>query len=750
MATIKDVAKLAGVSHGTVSNVLNRRGVVAPDTARKVQEAIAALGYTPDATARSLKTSRSMNIGVILPNITDPNFAQMFTGIERVLSENGYTTTLYSTSEIPAKENLIIDRICQQRMDGVILVTCQPSKPDVFAKFDSADIRTVFLEREINRSEYNYFGYNNYRSFYEATAQALSSSLKHIAVVIGPIEYSSEQQCVAGYADAHAHANQGYNSGHLVETNFNKESAFKATVKLLQGGTPLDLILCSSTLILEGVMKAVSYFEGTLPRTPHIISLSEETWANASPPQIGRIPRKAILLGELAAETLLENLKAPALFEYVHRILENGAQSIAQSSQPASSSTSIRAIQTPLRVFMLQCSASYATSALLPDFTQRTGIPVEIDTVDEYDAFYDAVMREACAATYDVLHIDVPWFAELASAGCLADLTERIQAHPDVIRDYIPGVLDAYARYGDSYFGLPYMFGAQLLFYRKDLFEDPELQASFYEQYNSELQPPRTWKEFNVVARFFTQAHNPKSPVKYGTTLGASLSSGAVCEFLPRQWAYGGNMFDANGNLAFNSKETLRALENYAESFQYASENSANHWWDEQVTEFSQGLAAMMILFVAHATELTNRATSNVVGNIGYALVPGGHSLLGGWSFGINSRCQRQAEAFQFISWATCQEMAIPYTILGGATPSINLYKSSELLSIYPWLLKAIESLGISRKREVSNISTGGALTEREYEKILGMAVHQAITKQLTPEAAIQSVTERIQQLLAR
>ncbi|GAK54012.1 hypothetical protein U14_05289 [Candidatus Moduliflexus flocculans] len=748
MATIKDVAKLAGVSHGTVSNVLNRRGVVSPETARKVQEAIAQLGYTPDATARSLKTSRSMNIGVILPNITDPNFAQMFTGIERVLSENGYTTALYSTSEIPAKENLIIDRICQQRMDGVILVTCQPQKPEVFARFDSADIRAVFLEREVKRTEYNYFGYNNYRSFYDATTQALSSGLNCIAVVIGPVEYSSEQQCLAGYADAHTHANQGYNSGHVVETNSNKESAFKATIKLLQTGTPLDLILCSSTLILEGVMKAVSYFEGTLPQTPHIISLSEDTWANASPPQIGRIPRKAILLGELAAETLLENLKAPALFEYVHRVLEN----VPYRAQPAHATPAVatRASQIPLRVLMLKCSASYATSALLPDFTQRTSIPVDIDTIDEYDAYYDAVAREACADTYDVLHIDLPWFAELASAGCLADLTENIQAHPDVIRDYIPGVLDAYAKYGDSYFGLPYMFGTQLLFYRKDLFEDPELQANFYEQYTSELQPPRTWKEFNVVARFFTQAYNPKSPVKYGTTLGASLSSGAVCEFLPRQWAYGGRMFDINGNVAFNSKETLRALENYAESFQYASKNSANHWWDEQVTEFSQGLAAMMILFVAHATELTNRATSSVVGNIGYAPVPGGHPLLGGWSLGINSRCQRQTEAFQFISWATCQEMAIPYTILGGATPSINLYKSSELLSIYPWLLKAIESLGISRKRDVSKISTGGALTEREYEKILGTAVHQAITKQMTPKAAIQSVTERIQQFLAR
>ncbi|MCP4396698.1 MAG: LacI family transcriptional regulator [bacterium] len=89
MATIKDVAKEAGVSHGTVSNVLNRHGVVSPEKIKRVQEAIEKIGYIPDATARSLKTSCSMNVGVILPNITDPNFTQIFTGIERVVSVCG-------------------------------------------------------------------------------------------------------------------------------------------------------------------------------------------------------------------------------------------------------------------------------------------------------------------------------------------------------------------------------------------------------------------------------------------------------------------------------------------------------------------------------------------------------------------------------------------------------------------------------------------------------------------------------------
>src|SRR5208337_3297298 len=104
-------------------------------------------------------------------------------------------------------------------------------------------------------------------------------------------------------------------------------------------------------------------------------------------------------------------------------------------------------------------------------------------------------------------------------------------------------------------------------------------------------------------------------------------SSGAVCEFLPRKWAYdGGHEAD---KLSLDNHETIQALANYMESFLYASPGSEDHWWDEQVREFAEGDAAMMILFVAHATELTNRKISKVVGKIDYEFIPGRAPVLG-------------------------------------------------------------------------------------------------------------------------
>ena len=751
MATIKDVAKEAGVSLGTVSNVVNKKGRVSPERTKRVQDAIQKLAYTPDATARSLKTNRSMNIGVILPNITDPNFAHIFTGIERVLSEQGYTSALYTSSEIPAKESLILDKICEQRMDGVVVVTCRPQKKKAFLRLEEAGIKMVFLEREVQDSEYNYLGYNNYRSVYDATLRYLQQGLNNLFLFIGPEEYSSEMQCVEGFRDAYEAQQAAWDDWRVLQTNFDKESAFKAAVKLLRNTTVSgSVLITSSSQILEGVSQAVSFLKASFQTAPLLVSLSEETWAASTTNEgILKVSRRAIQLGELAAETLLKNIQQPALFEYIHRNLDNEFLKEEELSPPPNMPGLRGKTAPPLRVLMLNGTAAYATEALLPDFSNQTGIEVSIETLG-YDELYDVITQELCAETYDVFQIDLPWFRELVDAKCLVDLGEFIGRAPETVSDYIPGVLDVYAKYHDSYFALPYMFGTQLLFYRKDLFENPDLQFLFQEQYQSELAPPKTWKAFNAIARFFTKSYNPDSPVSYGTTLGGAYSSGAICEFLPRQWAYGGKTLDEAGNLVLDGRESLRALQNYVESYHYASPGAADYWWEEQVQEFSRGETAMMILFVAHATGLTDRSQSKVVGKIGATMIPGGKSMLGGWSLGINGSCQRREAAFQFISWATCRKMAIPYTILGGATPSIHLYKSSELLSIYPWLPKALESFAMSRKRDVSRFTTHGALTEREYEKILGDAVHQAIKHQMSAEDALRVATQQIGKILAK
>jgi ABC-type glycerol-3-phosphate transport system substrate-binding protein len=524
-----------------------------------------------------------------------------------------------------------------------------------------------------------------------------------------------------------------------------KQSAFKAALRLMQLGEVPNVIFTTSTQIAEGVIEASKFFDLGSLKTPTIISLSEDSWTSSSYPNIIKLPRKAMHLGEQAAEILLGNINHSAFYESKNILMENPWADRPGTNKTKMVTSNIGSKNT-LRVLMLDSSSSYATYSLMPDFKKNFGANVQIDTLS-YNELYDAIKDEKQSASYDVFQLDIPWMPEFVERNLLVNISSYIKEDQRSIDGLIPGILDSYAKYNDSFYGMPYMYGTQLLFYRKDYFEDIKLQRLFYEQYKSELNPPKTWAEFNAVAKFFTNAYNDQSPTEYGTTLGGRFSSGAVCEYLPRMWAYGGMVFDKDGKVIINSKESLKALNNYCESFLYASKNSSEHWWNEQVTEFIEGKAAMMVLFMSHATDISDRAKSKVVGKVGYDIVPGGAPLLGGWSLGINRNCSDKKLAFKFISWASSKDLAIPQTILGGSTPCINLYNSSELCAVYPWLPKALESFSISRKRTVPRSVGGLVLSERQYEEILGEAIHNSVIKAISPEAAIISAAKSLQEL---
>jgi ABC-type glycerol-3-phosphate transport system substrate-binding protein len=396
-----------------------------------------------------------------------------------------------------------------------------------------------------------------------------------------------------------------------------------------------------------------------------------------------------------------------------------------------------------IKVLMLDSPAYRAIRDLTPDFEKKFGIKAEYTAMD-YSKLSALMESVESRSKFDVFLVDIPWIPDLVQSGALLELSEFSSEVEEISKSFIPGVLSAYSEFDGGIYALPFMFGTQLLYYRKDLFEDGSLKLKYNEKYGYELKVPKTWAEFNQAAEFFTKSFNPESPVKFGTTLGGRETSGAVCEFLPRLWAYDGFFFSREGRVNPDRTAFIKALKVYKESYKYTDPGSPDFWWDEQLNEFRAGDAAMMIMFIAHASGLADTAGTKIAGKIGYDIIPGGCPLLGGWSIGINSSSSRPEESFSFISWAASKELAIPQTILGGSTASISLYKSSELLTIYPWLPKALESFKTSRKRDISRSTTMGRLSEKDFEQILGNAIHNVIKGETEPEEAADEVFHEI------
>ena len=132
--TISDVAKLAGVSTATVSHTINSTRYVSGETKEKVYKAIAELGYTPDASARSFRTGKKKTIGFIVPDISNKFFATMIESVENYLSSHGYHLIIANTKENPEREETNIRLLAAGLVDGLLIA----STIEDFSRFESA------------------------------------------------------------------------------------------------------------------------------------------------------------------------------------------------------------------------------------------------------------------------------------------------------------------------------------------------------------------------------------------------------------------------------------------------------------------------------------------------------------------------------------------------------------------------------------------------------------------------------------
>ncbi len=741
---MKDVARVAGVSLATVSKVMNGAGNVDIDLCQRVREAASTLGYRRNYIARLLKTSKTNHIHIILPNMSDQNFRSIYAGAEQVLNDHGYLVSLHLTSENRSRENSFLDTALQQMAAGVIIATCQPDDGTRVRELDESGVKLVFVEREPTYGEFSYLEYNNKHLIQSAVARLAADNFTKLVLLAGPREYSSELQAARGFRDALDQFAPGI-SGDILEADLDLESSFLAMATYLDRGARPDAIITTSMVTYTSAKKAIEILGLAFPKKVRFVTLGHLGWADRMPDDTEVISQNSYQMGEEAARALIADLEDP--------LANAGRYHCVETLEPASR----REFETPpstpakpkgrLKLF-LQQAVVQSIKPLLSDFTNRFGYEVDID-VFYYDDMFAVFDNPERLAQYDIIQLDQPVIAEMAVGGCLERLDgmlDRLPELPDIRGDRPTAALDIYSKHNGSVYAVPFRFGSQLMFYRTDLFDNPEIRLRYRRLTNGELRPPRTWKEFNIVARFFTRAFNPDSPVEYGVALGARHYIGAVSEFVPRLWAYGGSVLDGKGGIAIDSRQAVEALHNYIESLSYSSPDCLIDWQDGQIQRFTAGKAAMMTIFTAMAEHLVHRDESRVVGKVGYALLPGGSPVLGGWALGIRKGSPQIDAAVEWIRWITSDRMAVPHTVLGGANMAAMLRQNSEIRAIYPWLSMTMESFRISRPQEVSSVSTGGSIRYRDFAVVLSQHIHAAIRGELSPEQALEKTASLFRQ----
>ena len=687
-ATIKDVAELAGVSAATVSNYLNHTKPVSRAVSERIRDAVEKLHYMPNQSARSLRSSSYTDIGVILPNFDDPYYVQIFQGIETEFYGSGYYANLAFSHNISSIETNLVQDFLRKQIRGLILISSSPDNWKFYHRhFKSPERPLVLIDRDIRSLDANFISCDYYKMTRALTEAVLRTGRKNLLLVCGLKAYSCETQSIRGFTEAVRSFRirpGGYSILPIDLTN-TKEDAFRCALQHLHNRKP-QAIIATSDLIANGCAEALEVL-GIRPDDMPVYALSEEHWnRTAHTYTAGFAPRQAMRVGRTASRMLFEQLEAPHTKENERLLI--GDVSVVQIPRPASVRPSVaektaKEELPPLRILLLDTPQAHALTDFLPDFENSTGIRTEVKMLP-HPELYDAIRRNHTSPggkPFDVIMYDIPWLTTLAAEGILLDFTDRM-------RDFDPSVfleesLPYFSLFEDRWYGVPFMYGPQLFFYRKDLFEDFSLREAYEKKNHISLRPPLTLKEFVTIADFFT---NSTDRIPYGISVPAKYSECLTPELYMRLHAFGASVFDREGNVTLEGSGTLKAYINLLQTLAVAKPDyrSTNDY--DAVQDFLTGKTAMLLSYTSFLLDQEYYRRFSLKETIGISLVPGRAPLLGGWSLGISTRSTRSGDAFSFLQWICREQTANYLTVLGGNSVLRSTYTNDELVKLFPWL----------------------------------------------------------------
>lgn len=305
--TIREVAYLARVSLGTVSNVLNNPGVVAEPTRRRVLDAIEKTGFVRSTAAHQLRVGKSRTVGVVLLDIANPFFAEMVRGAEGVLRDKGYVLMVCSTDESIERERRYLRVLEEHRVDGLLITPVEHDLSEV-AELAARGIPTVLLDRDSGDQELCSATVDDVRGGELAAGHLFELGHATIAFVNGP---SSIRQC----ADRREGAQKALRRARrrspatLLEMTVNAlsvDQGEKAVGALLSMTPRPSAVMCANDQIALGVLKRLSVAGVAVPDDIAVVGYDDVSFASMLSPALTSVRQPKYELGAIAAELLLE------------------------------------------------------------------------------------------------------------------------------------------------------------------------------------------------------------------------------------------------------------------------------------------------------------------------------------------------------------------------------------------------------------------------------------------------------------
>ena len=307
MATMKQVAERAGVSTSTVSHVINNTRKVSADVRERVLAIIAETRYIPSAVARSLKNDRTNTIGMMVPNSSNPYFAELIQGIEDAAFKLSYNIILCNAYDDPRKQAAYLRVLLEKRIDGLILVS-SGADADLADQLRTASVPMVLVDREVAGVDADFIESNHEEGGYLATRYLIELGHRDIACVSGPEQLQPSRDRVAGYCQALQEAGIAFHAAWLLHSDFTSEGGYKAFEHLLGLATPPTAIFAGNDLMAIGGICAAAEAKVRVPQDLSVIGYDDIALASFATPRLTTMAQPKHKMGEMITNLLLARI----------------------------------------------------------------------------------------------------------------------------------------------------------------------------------------------------------------------------------------------------------------------------------------------------------------------------------------------------------------------------------------------------------------------------------------------------------
>ncbi len=335
-ASIKDVAKEAGVSTATVSRAINNSPSITEETRAKILAAMKKLNYVPNSLARGLSSQKAFNVTLIIDiedakSFNNPFFYEVMHGIEEVMHQNGLSLIIASSYKSENRINSIKELVYGKRMQGLIIPS---SLADSKTLEKLSEINCPFViigEPEENKGLYSWVDINNEQGGEQAVEHLISMGYEKIAIICGSETELFNHNRLLGYKSALQKNNITVRDNFIKECDGTKQDAYKKVLELLALDDIPDSIICGDNIISFGAMKAINERGLTIPDDIGLVSFDDYPLAELVEPSLTSIEIDVFELGTIAANTLIKILNNPKAMKQ-QSLLSTGIN-VRESSQ---------------------------------------------------------------------------------------------------------------------------------------------------------------------------------------------------------------------------------------------------------------------------------------------------------------------------------------------------------------------------------------------------------------------------------